>query len=87
MSTSSPAVALDPLRYPSGEGSPTVHEGGFPVGALPPPVLEGETVDQAATRRSVTLVAEAAAEHFRKHPEAEGQWRPIGKREQAAWVW
>ena len=87
MSTSSPAVARDPLRDPSEEGLPVVHAAGFAVVRLPLPALEGETVDQAATRRSVNLVAEAAAEHFRKHPEAEGQWRPIGKREQAAWVW
>ena len=77
----------DPLRDPSGEGLPAVHERGFPVGRLPLPVLEVETVDQAATRRSVTLVAKAAAEHFRKHPEAERQWRLVGKRDQAAWVW
>ena len=66
---------------------PAVHAAGFAVGRLPLPVLEGETVEQAATRRSVTLVAEAAAEHLRKDPEAEGHWRPIGKRDQAAWVW
>ena len=85
--TSSSAVALDPLRDPSGKGLPAVHAAGFAVGRLPLPVLEGETVDQAATRRSVTLVAGAAADHFRRHPETEGQWRPIGKRDQAAWVW
>ena len=70
--SSSPAVALDPLRDPSGEGFPAVHAAGSAVGRLPLPVLEGDTVDQAATRRSVTLVAEAAADHFRRHPEAEG---------------
>ena len=55
--TSSPAGVGDPLRDPSGEGLPAVHERGFPVGLLALPVLEGETVDQAATRRSVTLFA------------------------------
>ena len=84
--TSSSAVALDRLRDPSGEGLPAVHAAGFAVRRLPLLELEGETVDQAATRRSVTLVAEAAAKQFRKYPEAEGQWRPIGKRDQAAWV-
>ena len=57
MPTSSSAVAQDPLRDPSGKGLPAVHAAGFAVGRLLQPVLEGETVDQAATRRSVTLVA------------------------------
>ena len=83
----SPAGVVDPLRDPYGEGLPAVHSAGFAVGRLPLPALEGETLDQAATRRSVTLVARAASEHFRQHPDAEGRWRPVGKRDQAAWVW
>ena len=84
--TSSPAVVLDPLPEPSGEGLPAVHEAGFAVGRLPLPTLEAGTVDQAATRRRVTPVAEAAAGHFRHHPDAEGRWRPVGRRDQAVWV-